>query len=130
MSAFWRLQALALIAVAATAACTPSEEYIDARIHLATSQPSQVTLGAGQDRHAYNEMAPGELREIRLVPGRSSTRADERRLHVEWRAQGQRHEWSGPDLPRDVSYRIDLRLQADGRVESEYCVVPCSLPVR
>lgn len=130
MIASWRLQALALIALAAPAACTPSEAYIDARIHLATSQPSQVTLGAGRDRHTYNELVPGELREIRLVPGRSSTLADERRLHVDWWAQGQRHEWSGPDLPRNVSYRIDVRLYADGRVESEHCVLPCSVPDR
>ncbi len=122
------MRSLLLIALAASVSCTPSEEYIDARIHLATPQPSQVTIGAGRDRHSYNHMDPGETRRIRLVPGRSSTLADERRLHVIWSGQGKRQQWSGPDFPQDVSYRIRVTLYPDGRVESKHCVLPCSLP--
>jgi hypothetical protein len=127
MNRHWAVRLLAPIAWATQLGCVPSEPYIDAQVRLRAADAAQVTIGAGRDRHTFNRLDPGEPATIRLTPGRSTTRADERRLFVSWWVRGQRYEWSGPDLPMAASYRIRLDLLADGRVESAHCVLPCTL---
>ena len=67
----------------------------------------EVYLHAGLDRDWDPEFKPGEIGQARL-----------------------RHYWNGPEVPSDKSYRLRLDLYPDGRVDSEHCVMPCSLPER
>ncbi len=98
----------------------------------------EVYLHAGLDRDWDPEFKPGEIGQARLRPGRSVVLADERSLAVKFFRKGELpgepseepHYWNGPEVPSDKSYRLRLDLYPDGRVDSEHCVMPCSLPER
>lgn len=121
--------------------CGPGEPtaYVEYRHAGAVdSAPLEVYLYAGLDRDWDPQFKPGEVGQARLRPGRSVVLADERQLWVKFFRMGELpgepsvepYYWYGPDLPPDKSYRVRIDLYPDGRVDSEHCVLPCSLPDR
>lgn len=133
--------ALTLACAAALIACDSGEPAVDVEYRHggATDSPTfEVYLSAGLDRDWDPQFRPGEIGRARLRPGRSVVLADERRLSVKFFRRGELpgepseepYYWNGPEVPPDKSYRVRIDLYPDGRVDSEHCVLPCSLPDR
>ncbi len=133
--------ALRLACAAALIGCGPGEPtlYVEYRHGGAIDSPTlEVYLHAGLDRDWDPQFKPGEVGRARLRPGRSVVLADERSLSVKFFHKGELsgepseepYYWNGPEVPPDKSYRVRIDLYPDGRVDSEHCVMPCSLPSR
>ncbi|SDU23105.1 hypothetical protein SAMN05216210_2549 [Halopseudomonas salegens] len=76
-------------------------------------------------------LEPGRSGRARLIPGVAVVIPEERNLHMFYYFEGQPRDkplsWFGPHVPLNVSYRIAINIHPDGRVESSYCIKPCSL---
>ena len=133
---FLRIITALLLILVLYATWPPNEEYIDVALRYQGTEGdagAEVFIIAGKDKHDLGTFRVGDRQRLRLIPGRAVVRADERRLHLRYYPEGRfgevsPAEWSGPDLPKDVSYRIAINIHADGRIESRYCILPCKLP--
>lgn len=115
-------------------ACAPPEPHVEVT-YRNLGEPGmpmlEIHLTAGKDYRWDPQLAPGKSGRARLTPGVAVVIPDERNLHMRYYLEGQPRDeplgWYGPQLPVDVSYRLAIDIHPDGRVESNYCIKPCSL---
>ena len=130
-----RIKQLTLFTWLFLAGCTPGEEYIDLTVRY-IGQPQDpginVSVYAGKDRVRLRTLQAGKQRNVRLVPGRSVTLVEGRRVFLRYYPKGmlgkvEPVDWYGPDVAQDVNLRLEVTISGDGQIESRYCIKPCKL---
>lgn len=146
---FLRFSTALVLMLVLYATWPPNEEHINVLLRYkadASAPPLQVYLQAGKDKHARGVLEAGDRERWLIIPDRAVVLADERVLRMQyypvdqvgmnglgWYYSEDGTEaappgwWLGPDLPRDVSYRIAIDIHADGQVTHNYCIKPCKL---
>jgi hypothetical protein len=88
------------------------------------SQSSDVF--AGGDRYSWSALRCGERKAVNLLPGRK----EDRHLILGFKLDGRERFWDGPPIKKAAVYRIEVRIDRQGRVTERHCLLPCSLPIQ
>jgi len=117
-----------LLAAVILSLCACGEKIDDPvriRISLAESSPlhnlSDVDVVVGSDRFHFQRIAAGESQSVNL----QTERRIPREITLLYRIDGQRLQWTGPPIPADGPYRVELNIHADGTVDYDACRFPC-----
>ena len=101
------------------------DDPVRIRISLAESSPlhnlSDVDVVVGSDRFHFQRIAAGESQSVNL----QTERRVPREITLLYRIDGQRLQWTGPPIPADGPYRVELNIHADGTVDYDACRFPC-----
>ena len=117
-----------LLAAVILSLCACGEKIDDPvriRISLAESSPlhnlSDVDVVVGSDRFHLQRIAAGESQSVNL----QTESGVPREITLLYRIDGQRLQWTGPPIPADGPYRVELNIHADGTVDYDACRFPC-----
>lgn len=117
-----------LLAAVILSLCACGEKIDDPvriRISLAESSPlhnlSDVNVVVGSDRFHLQRIAAGESQSVNL----QTESGVPREITLLYRIDGQRLQWTGPPIPADGPYRVELNIRADGTVNYDACRFPC-----
>jgi len=120
-----RPQRFAAVILSLCACGEKIDDPVRIRISLAESSPlhnlSDVDVVVGSDRFHFQRIAAGESQSVNL----QTERRIPREITLLYRIDGQRLQWTGPPIPADGPYRVELNIRADGTVDYDACRFPC-----
>lgn len=92
----------------------------------ASAQNHQITdlsLIVGSDKYSWPSLSSGSDRNVNLTPGPE----DDRQLSFLYTFDGEKRSWEGPKFDKGTGYRMEITIDADGRIASRHCILPCTL---
>jgi hypothetical protein len=105
----------------------PSVE-VTVTFRAAAGQPATATYVnaiAGGEQHHWYGLEAGETVAVELHPG--SDAAGQLTVFYQIEHESPIRSWSGPEVPANASYKIDVVIDARGSVTERLCIAPCVL---
>lgn len=104
-----------------------SDDRVEVEVAFGATGPAQVltdvSVIVGSDKFYWTRLAPGQVEAVTLRPDPR----DEKQLTLLYSLNGQQQSWDGPRFAPATSYRIKIRVNADGTVTHRSCILPCKL---
>jgi hypothetical protein len=98
---------------------------VDARVTFVGKPAGRLRglrLTAGADKAYWSELSTGETVRSTLFTQREDTT-----VNMQFVTDAGTVSWQGPRFPSGTGYRIAIRVDADGGVSEEHCLLPCPL---
>jgi hypothetical protein len=121
------LSALVLVTITIAGCRVLGNDVVKVRVIVEAAaqgrQVSDLDLVAGSATYSWPGQKAGATRDVNLLPGPE----DDRQLFFSYKFDGEKRYWDGPKIPMGSGYRMEITIDASGRVSSRHCILPCTL---
>ena len=84
---------------------------------------TNVSVIVGSDKFFWHTIAPGTVETVTLTP----RARDDRQMTLLYTLNGLQKSWDGPKFDVGTGYRMEIKIDAQGKVAHRHCILPCRL---